>query len=442
MTLQSLGVVDVAATDVQDNDVLAHALRNVARRDKNEGWAVRRSSDFVNEYPHHDSQGNLTDGSGTNPNHLLGSFPWLFPYGKGGFEVERTSKVSYESHARWAIRYEDKHFCLDLHFIFQAFGVLQKRSLCAAATLQISKTTFLRHEAQIQHLSSSDFETAAEEERMRKPFSNKVMQSMCRTVSSVRANVMGTDESRTKIRSYIWGMCIKKNPPSIWLTINPADTQDPIAQVLTGQDIDLDHFMAQDYSLVDSSVTNDPYASASFFHLMINAILQHLLGITASRKGQSCQIETGVLGDINGYIGTVEAQGRGTLHLHMILWLRGSPTLSEMKQLLLDDQFRARMCSFIQANVRADLDGFQGPAVLALPQKKDVAFSRPVDPRLPNYNQLAQQAEQSIARTVQVHQCGLACMRFEKTKMVCKRRAPFQLSDHDWVDSSGWWGPR
>lgn len=442
MTLQSLGVVDVAATDVQDNEVLAHALRNVARNDKDHGWAIRRSSDFVNEYPRRDSQGNLTDGYGANPNHLLGSFPWLFPYGKGGFEVNRPSKVSYEQHARWAIRYEDKRFCLDFHFIFQVFGVLQKRSLCAAATLQISKSTFQRYEAQISHLTSSDFETAAEEERSHRPFSNVVMQAMRRTISFVRANVMGTDESRTKIRSYIWGMCIKKNPPSIWLTINPADTQDPVAQVLTGKDIDLDHFIAQDYSLLDSSVTNDPHASASFFHLMINAILQHLLGIRRTTHNHPCEIETGVLGDINGYIGTVEAQGRGTLHLHMIVWLKGSPTLSRMKKLLLDDQFRTRLCSFIQANIRADLRNFYGPAVLALPHKKDVAFSRPIDPRLPDYDKLAQDAEESIARTVQVHQCGLACMRFEKGKMVCKRRAPFQLANHDWVDSSGLWGPR
>lgn len=408
MTLQSLGVVDIGATDVQDNDILAHALRNVARSDKNQAWAVRRSSDFVNEYPRRDSEGNLTNGYGSNPNHLLGSFPWLFPYGKGGFEVNRTSKVSYDAHARWAIRYHDKRFCLDFHFIFQVFGVLQKRSLCAAASLQVSKSTFLQYEAQIRRLSSSDFEIAAEEEKNRHPFSNRVMQSMRRTFSSVRANVMGTDESRTKIRSYIWGMCIKKNPPSIWLTINPADTQDPVAQVLSGQDIDLDHFIAQDYSLVDSTVTNDPYASASFFHLMINAILQHLLGITGQNKTKSCQIETGILGDINGYIGTVEAQGRGTLHLHMILWLKGSPTLTRMKELLLDEDFRAKMCSFIQANVRADLRNFEGSAALSVPTKKNVAFSRPVDPRLPNYEQEAENAEQSIARTVQIHQCGLA----------------------------------
>ncbi|KAH9009265.1 hypothetical protein EDB84DRAFT_1280573, partial [Lactarius hengduanensis] len=62
------------------------------------------------------------------------SFPCLFPYGEGGFEVNRKIAVSYDAHAWWAIRYEDKRFRQD-HFIFQIFGVLRKRQLCAAAVL-------------------------------------------------------------------------------------------------------------------------------------------------------------------------------------------------------------------------------------------------------------------------------------------------------------------
>ena len=49
--LCALGVVDVAATDVQENEVLAHALANVDVTEKLQGWAVKRSNGFVNEYP-------------------------------------------------------------------------------------------------------------------------------------------------------------------------------------------------------------------------------------------------------------------------------------------------------------------------------------------------------------------------------------------------------
>ena len=180
--------------------------------------------------------------------------------------------MSYEAHAQWALRYDDKQFRLDLHFKFQVFGVLQKRCLCAAAALQISQQMFSRNERMIRSLHSSDFDLAAQEEEAHRPFSNPIMQSLRGSLNTVRTKVMGTDESPIKIRSLIWGMCVKKNPLSLWLTINPADTQDPIAQVLCGKDIDHDSFQSTDHHPDAAAVAADPFMSASFFHIVINAI--------------------------------------------------------------------------------------------------------------------------------------------------------------------------
>ena len=239
-------MIDVAANDIQDNEVLAHALRNVDRSEKEEAWVVRRSNKFVNEYGRRDARGVHSDGDSDNPNHLLGSFPCLFPYSFGGFKVDRPHSVSYKAHAQWCLRYDDKRFHTDLHFMFQVFGVLQKQCLCSSAVLQISQRSFLQHEQAIRSLQSSDFELAACEEQAHQLFSNPVMQSLQGNLNSVCAKVLGTDESRIKIHSLIWGMCVKKNPPLFWLTINPADTQDPIMQVLCGKDINLDNFDATD----------------------------------------------------------------------------------------------------------------------------------------------------------------------------------------------------
>ena len=96
---------------------------------------------------------------------------------------------------------------------------------------------------------------------------------------------------------------------------------DTIAQVLSGQDISLDHLAKLDERPSEAAITSDPYTSASFFHFMINAILRELLGIRGYKRGQSIQREKGVLSIIEAYMGTVEAQGQGTLHLHMVLWL-------------------------------------------------------------------------------------------------------------------------
>lgn len=276
-------MVNVGGNDIEENEVLAHALANITRNDRTEGWAIKRSSDFVNEYPRLTPEGKHCAGTPENPNHLLGSFPTLFPYSEGGFEVDRLTPVSYHAHSHWALRYSDKCFRLDHFFIFQAFGVLQKREICSAASLQISKQSYLRHERAICSLSSSDFAVAGAEEKAHKQLSNDTIRSLRNSLTAVHSKVMGTDESRIKIRALIWGMCMMKNPPSIWLTINPADTQDPITQVFCSEEIDLDNFVRSVDRPSDIAISSDPYASASFFHFMVNAILQELLGIQASK---------------------------------------------------------------------------------------------------------------------------------------------------------------
>ncbi len=39
--LHFLGVVDIAVTEVNENEVLAHALANVSQSDKAQGWAIK-----------------------------------------------------------------------------------------------------------------------------------------------------------------------------------------------------------------------------------------------------------------------------------------------------------------------------------------------------------------------------------------------------------------
>ena len=102
-----------------------------------------------------------------------------------------------------------------------------------------------------------------------------------------------------------------------------------------------------DKQLSEATITSDPYASVSFFHFMINAILWELLGIRGYKHAQLIQRGKGILGIIEAYMGTIEAQGWGTLHLHMVLWLRGSMLSDKMKEVLLTEEFCTKVKSFI-----------------------------------------------------------------------------------------------
>ena len=55
---------------------------------------------------------------------------------------------------------------------------------------------------------------------------------------------------------------------------------------------------------------------------MIQAFIKHVLGVDADHPG--------IYGDTSSYYGTVEQQGRLTLHLHMLLWIKGALILQEI----------------------------------------------------------------------------------------------------------------
>jgi hypothetical protein len=138
--------------------------------------------------------------------------------------------------------------------------------------------------------------------------------------------VKATDASRIRLRSMMWSMSYAINPPNMWITINPDDIDNPIVQLLTGADIDLDNFLRTDgpsKTERGARVAADMFAAAEYFNLIMKAITGTLIGIKSSR-GRNIS-HRGIFRNVKGYFGVVECQGRGTLHMHMLLWLANSP---------------------------------------------------------------------------------------------------------------------
>ncbi|EGN92816.1 hypothetical protein SERLA73DRAFT_156759 [Serpula lacrymans var. lacrymans S7.3] len=157
---------------------------------------------------------------------------------------------------------------------------------------------------------------ASDEEKKKRMITNLVASMLKKHLSIVKAKIMGTDESRVALRSCIWSMVLMKSPQYLWITINPLDYHDPIAQVFAGVDIDLNSFVntAGPLSSRQSEIiTGNPYAASKFFHSIVNTILEELFGIKVASKTESVKIQRreGTLGTVEGYVGTVEAQGRG-----------------------------------------------------------------------------------------------------------------------------------
>jgi hypothetical protein len=178
----------------------------------------------------------------------------------------------------------------------------------------MKRSQFIQKINIISTLTPQGLIKASEEETRRVRFSNPAVQALRDQLGAVRTRVKGTDESRQHVRSKIWRTNLMSNPPNLWLTINPADTQDPKAQVFAGAEIDLDRFCNMQGPTNAQRATNvaeDPFASAKYFHFIVRCVLEILFGITKKSNGRLDRKE-GIFGRIQNYIGTVEAQGRGT----------------------------------------------------------------------------------------------------------------------------------
>jgi len=312
--------------------------------------------------------------------------------------------------------------------------------------LQVSKKAFLQHQSTFQSLTPKDFVVASAEEIQKVPFSNPTVKALRNQLSTVRAKVMGTDESRIKIRGQIRGMNIMKGPPSLWITINPLDMGDPIAQVLVGEQIDLDsfeHTAGPNSEQQNLNIAHDPFAVAKFFHFVIGTILEELFGIKGYSNGSHVRRTNRIFGKVASYVGTVEAQGQGTLHLHIVVWLVGALTHVQMKEALKSETFRVKVKNYIKANICADLDGADKQTVLHSATQPAISYSRPVDPCEPGYLSSAKIAKLKMARTVQHHRCSKdTCLVSKKGIIHCKRQAPFDISTRDYIDENGTWVPK
>ena len=236
------------------------------------------------------------------------------------------------------------------------------------------------------------------------------------------------------------------NPPSIWLTINPCDLHDPIAQLFAGEKIKMEDLLSNAGPSKEQRAKNiatDPYAAAKFFHFLIRTTIHTLFGVEATTY--QVKSRPGIFGQVAAYFGTVESQNRGSLHLHMLLWLKNTPPSYEIESLLQTEGFRDKVRKFICANFRAHLPGFENEkSIKNIPSEDDIAWSRPPDPTSSSYNELAADLERRVARSKQMHKCDTRrCLTTDKKgNYRCKRWAPFPLSEEDVVNSDGHWFPK
>lgn len=342
------GVLDVNGSMVSSDDIascLLHKLKNDKTQEETTSehvFIIPHSANPVNEY--------------FNPKLLAGLYPTLFCYGRGVPESQsRLHEISLREHIRYLLSYNDRRFETNYSFMFVVFNILQRRDACFHAKLIATKPYFKSSAQEIQLLKSDDIETALKNiaEKTYDAKANKTISKLVNHIKTVGGRVMGSTYSRMTLRTKIHSLIFNQGLPSIFLTLNPADVHSPVALYFAGVKLDLDNIKPE--LLVDTYkraeiIASHPVATAKFFHVLITSILDTM-------------ITGGVLGPIKAYFGTVESQGRGSLHLHMLIWIDHDLKPANMKEKIQNRDFCEKLIAYLEDIIKEDLDEFKEPVV-------------------------------------------------------------------------------
>ena len=365
-------------------------------------------------------------------------YPTLYPYGCGGFEDKRRNKaVSLKAHVKHLFSLSDKRFQTHYSFLFTVFNILQRRELLLQTSLKVKKSAFAKFAKEfsmvsseavgevLQRVEKGERVTASTEEERR-------VFRLMKEVNLVTAKIPGSSASRVSMRNEIRALTITHGMPTFYITVNPADTHNPIVKFLSGADIKIDEMLEDEIPKVweqSMLISSNPSLGAKFFNLYLKAFLRTVLGYT----GSDVNIEGGILGTVKAHYGCVEAQGRGSLHCHMLVWIEGALNPDEIrdkvmanaewgKELLayLDDTITNTVPVDPVPNFKTDFDD-KDPCTLRGADLSDENLQRRLALRAKDVSRLAER--------VQRHRHSHTCYKYYKPGE--ERKCRFDLSDEN-----------
>ena len=285
-----------------------------------------------------------------NPQLFPSMMPWLFPYGLGGIGNSKIiGPMSSVAQKKLLLMYQDKRFQTDPAFPLIAFNQEQIQDSSTAGFVTAEKPYFAEVARRLMTLDKSVLQDITSRmmngERVKpETESEKACFKVLSDIDTVGGHVKGSLTSKKYMRNEVWSLISYIGAPSWFITLSPADINHPICIYFANKNITFKpevYFKKTDeaYRLV----TSNPVAAARFFHIMVENFVKHVLGFKTKHPG--------FFGNTEAYYGTVEQQGRLTLHLHMLLWIKNALSPQDIRDKIMDPKsdFQKAMVEYLEA---------------------------------------------------------------------------------------------
>ncbi|PPQ71220.1 hypothetical protein CVT26_010999 [Gymnopilus dilepis] len=294
-----------------------------------------------------------------NPSIMTWLFPHLDPWGIGGFyHPGRLQKISMHEQLAHLLMVDDSPFERDPEFAVNFHNIGQKglvsRTLRFGVSRQLHRgivTDFLSIDPEVlvelYRKCEKDPRYIPREEKEKKAFA---------TLSSLRLiarHLPGSDGYKTMLRNEIRSLILYRRTPTLFVTLNPSDVDHPLVRIFAGEDISLDDMMrGEDMSEWQRKLfaARNPSACARFFDFMITRFINIIL-----RYGRD---SPGLYGKCVAYYGVVEAQGKGTLHCHMLIWLEGHLSPQKLRdRMAMSSEYQTDVFRWLESVIQCEFPG-------------------------------------------------------------------------------------
>jgi len=337
---------NVGYTDGDDSPASYHAMKEAALRHCLQSKPFLVSASGASPLPDYN-----------NPAILTWLFPHLDPWGIGGFHHPgRARRLSMEEQVSHLLKTADSPFERDPEFSFVFFNVLRKSMVSkslrfctpqATHRLIVQNLMSINPEVLIQmnKLCKDDPRFKPETEEQKKAF------GLLQSLRLVAKHVPGSDGYKIMMRNQIRGMINHRATPTLFITLSPSDVDNPIVRLFTGEDIIIEDICrGEDMSSWKRKLlaAHNPGACALFFDLIITKFIEIVLRYKSSDG-------PGLFGTCDAYFATVEAQGKGTLHCHMLVWLNGHLSPQELRDTMTNsEEYKNRVFQWLESSIKCE----------------------------------------------------------------------------------------
>jgi hypothetical protein len=288
----------------------------------NNGITLRRLACLVDSDIIKVIHGSNLISSWDNTAYFTSAFPTLFPYGTGKHkDSRRTKHLTLKEWVSLLLRHcsrfvhqtvipcanyrrFQRHPC----FVMLAFDVLRRDHAIKQTSIQTCSKHWSMTDALLHSLAPEQLLEAANQAERYESISDPAVKVLLRAVDRVGTNVLGSDAKRFHMFSELKSLVIYRSLPIIYVTLNPGDLHSPLALFYAGEEIDISEFLPQNYSpsFRRETMARNPLVVVEYFHTTVQMILSALV------KG-------GLFGEVLHHYGTIEYQGRGTPHIHLLV---------------------------------------------------------------------------------------------------------------------------